>query len=212
MMRRTLALAVCLALTGISLAPRARAETLGVTIGAIPIYIIAIATLGRGCLSEETAESEYARDGFYAGAGGSYGVENFGFRGTTDNSPGVTLRGGYRCHPSVSGELQAEYFTGFDSENALLAPEVDAWVLTGNSRMYPFTRLLPERFQPYLLAGIGAMHADKETGIAMRFGGGLDFYATPHFVLTAGFAYLAPYEAVEKFDTLSLGAGLEYRF
>lgn len=212
MMRRALALLTIATWTGVVSAPRVRAEQLGVTLAAIPIYLISLATLGKGCLSDQVAESEYARDGFYAGLGGSYGIEKFSFNGNTDDSPGLNFRGGYRCHPNVGAELLTEYFTGFDSADPLLAPDVDAFALTGNSRMYPLTSILPGRVQPYLLAGIGAMYVDSETGIAMRFGGGLDVYATPHFVLTAGVSYLAPYQAVERFDTISLSAGVDYRF
>lgn len=212
MLRRTLALGISLVLCGIGPARSARAENLGATIAAVPISLIALVATARGCSSDVSAESEFARDGAYVGIGGSYGIEAFNFDGTTGNSGGVTLRTGYRCHPNVGAELQAEYFTGFDAEDPLITPEVDSWVLTANSRLYPLTSLLPGRIQPYLLAGIGAMNADSETGLTMRFGGGLDVYATPHLSLTAGVSYLVPYDAVSKFDTVSLSAGIDYRF
>lgn len=212
MMRRTLALWISLGLCGIVQAPSAQAENLGLTLASVPIFVIALSTTAFGCTADVTAESEYARDGAYVGLANSYGIDEFTSNGSVHNSQGIAMTGGYRCHPNVAAELQAEYFTGFEAEDPLLAPEVEEWVVTGNSRLYPLTSLLPPRIQPYLLAGIGMMHANSETGLAMRFGGGLDLYLTPQLALTAGVSYIYPYEAVTKFDTLSLSAGLDYRF
>jgi hypothetical protein len=46
----------------------------------------------------------------------------------------------------------------------------------------------------------------------MRFGGGLDFYATEHVVLTLGIDYVLPFGDLEDLDYVSIGWGLRYRF
>jgi hypothetical protein len=47
---------------------------------------------------------------------------------------------------------------------------------------------------------------------AMRFGGGIDLYATKHIVVSAESSYVLPFEGLEDFDYVSIGLGLEYRF
>jgi hypothetical protein len=46
----------------------------------------------------------------------------------------------------------------------------------------------------------------------MRFGGGIDLYATKHVVVSAEVDYVLPFGDLENLDYLSFGLGLQYRF
>ncbi len=96
-------------------------------------------------------------------------------------------------------------------------------VVTTSLKAYALTG----RYQPYLLAGGGVMTVEVETNdttglgtndtetatnIALRFGGGLDFYATERIVLTLGVDYVLPFGDLEDLDYVSIGWGLRYRF
>jgi len=93
-----------------------------------------------------------------------------------DDAFGVTGRGGYRCHPYVSAELQfetlAETFdatvseigavpgTGWD-ENDILRKfdvELESLVMTSNVKAH----LLTGRYQPFVLAGVGFMRMESK--------------------------------------------------
>jgi hypothetical protein len=53
---------------------------------------------------------------------------------------------------------------------------------------------------------------DTTTDIVMRFGSGLDYYATEQIVLTLGLDYLLPFGELEDLDYVSISWGLRYRF
>ncbi len=180
---------------------------------------------------------------------------------------GFTGRGGYRCHPRVSVELQADRFdplgsgsivetdaTG-DTETPLIVEtsmgprtdtlrnfkfDLESLVMTTNVKGH----LMTGRYQPFVLAGLGFMrmeskardvtpnadatteicqpaltdpcHApqvsDRRVEIAMRFGGGLDFYLTESVVITAEGSYLMPTGKLDGLDYYTFGLGLQYRF
>ena len=46
----------------------------------------------------------------------------------------------------------------------------------------------------------------------MRFGGGIDLYATKNVVVSAQADYLMPFGALDGFDFVTIGLGLQYRF
>ena len=96
--------------------------------------------------------------------------------------------------------------------------EIQTWALTGNAKVF----VLTGRTQPYALIGIGVLEAElefvgaglsqTESGFAVRFGGGLDFYITENVVASAGVDYVLPTGDVEDLDYVSFGAGIQYRF
>ena len=51
-----------------------------------------------------------------------------------------------------------------------------------------------------------------DANFAMRFGGGIDLYATKNVVVSAQADYLLPFGSLDGFDFLSIGLGLQYRF
>ena len=149
---------------------------------------------------------------------------------SVDDSFSVNGRAGYRCHPRFSAEVEVEWIEGFDADfSGLPAPrggtvsgtiEAEPWVVTANTKGY----LLTGRYQPFVLLGAGVMTADfeakamgvsdsfSETNFVMRFGGGIDIYATKHVVVSVETDYVLPFGDLDPLDYLSIGLGLQYRF
>lgn len=65
----------------------------------------------------------------------------------------------------------------------------------------------PEPSVPY-----GASESERSNGFAMRFGGGLEVYATEHVAVGLGFDYVLPFGDAEDFDYMAITWGLLYRF
>jgi len=156
-----------------------------------------------------------------------------------DDSPGFDIRGGYRLHPNFAIEGEIQYFTGFDLniDNMSTRGEtinlnekfgsIDTLAVTVNAKGY----VLTGRVQPYGLFGIGLARANFDPEIegvdsqddnqfAVRFGAGVDFYATENIVINAEAGYLLP-TSDYKFgegdpglggDIIPLTIGLQYRF
>jgi opacity protein-like surface antigen len=92
--------------------------------------------------------------------------------------------------------------------------------------------LLTGRYQPFVLLGLGFMRMESKTRdasggaipgsapqasdrtikLAMRFGGGLDFYITENVLANAEISYLMPTGKLEGLDYYTFGLGLQYRF
>jgi opacity protein-like surface antigen len=156
-----------------------------------------------------------------------------------DDSPGFDIRGGYRLHPNVAIEGEIQYFTGFDVKidqvttgaHVINADQkfgsIDTLAVTMNAKGY----VLTGRVQPYGLLGIGLARASfdpdiegvdsqDDTAFAVRFGAGVDFYATENIVINAEAGYLLP-TSDYKFgegdpglggDIIPLTVGVQYRF
>ena len=103
---------------------------------------------------------------------GDPGLYSIGFGDVEDGDAfGATGRGGYRCHPRVSAELQFELLdnfgvsileTGMQPGNDILRKfdvELESLVLTSNAKGY----LLTGRYQPFVLAGIGFMRMESKS-------------------------------------------------
>jgi opacity protein-like surface antigen len=106
--------------------------------------------------------------------------------------------------------------------------ELESLVFTTNMKGH----LLTGRYQPFVLVGLGFMRmesktrdasggaipgsapqgSDRTVKVAMRFGGGLDFYITKNVLASAEFSYLMPTGKLEDLDYYSIGVGLQYRF
>jgi opacity protein-like surface antigen len=59
---------------------------------------------------------------------------------------------------------------------------------------------------------VSGSESNRTTEFAMRFGGGLEFYATKHIVLTLDTDYVLPFGDLENLDYVTIGWGLQYRF
>jgi opacity protein-like surface antigen len=151
---------------------------------------------------------------------------------SADDSFGINGRAGYRCNRFFSAELQVEWLDTFDGDisDSVLGKiakfEADPFAITANTKGYFMTG----RYQPFLLLGAGVMTADfkvvdtdpldgldlsgtsTETNFVMRFGGGVDFYATKHVVVSAEIDYVLPFGNLAPLDYLSIGMGIQYRF
>ena len=157
-----------------------------------------------------------------------------------DAGLGLHTRVGYRFHPRVAAEVHFEWLAGFDvSLDSVYRPSPSSgthvataalWTLTGDAKFY----LLRGEVQPFLLAGAGVLSAnvtdevdrseptnplvdlpdlsDRSSGFAARFGAGFDYYLSEHFSLNFDASYVLPTGAVEDFDYVSVGWGLQYRF
>jgi opacity protein-like surface antigen len=62
------------------------------------------------------------------------------------------------------------------------------------------------------LEGVAPQASDRTVSVAMRFGGGLDFYITENIVATAEGSYLMPTGSLDNLDYYQFGLGLQYRF
>lgn len=167
------------------------------------------------------------------------GIYTFSLDDVDSDTFGFNGRGGYRCHRYVSTELQFERLMNFDGsvlENGVpmndsargFDLELESLVFTTNAKAH----LLTGRYQPFALAGLGFMRMESKardnTGgtipgfapqasdviveLAMRFGGGLDFYLTENIVVTAEGSYLLPTGKLDGLDYYTFGLGLQYRF
>ena len=148
-----------------------------------------------------------------------------------DNSFGFNARVGYRCNARLSAEVEVEWLKGFESDltqpgfDQLAKVDFEPVVVTTNFKAYALTG----RYQPFLLVGAGAMTADtklrdpvglaftgldseSENAFAMRFGGGIDLYATKNVVVSLDIDYVLPFGSLDALDYVTIGWGLQYRF
>lgn len=149
---------------------------------------------------------------------------------SVDNSFGFNGRAGYRCHRRFSAEVEVEWLDGFDSDfssvgfGQLAKLKYEPIVVTTNVKGF----LLTGRYQPFLLVGAGAMTAEavlrddsvglglsrteSDNAFAMRFGGGIDLYATKNIVVSLEADYVLPFGDLDDLDYVTIGWGVQYRF
>ncbi len=176
-----------------------------------------------------SAAQDYTQDGWYVGARGLWGVEDFDAKASADDTWGTNLYGGYRMGRNFAGEIEFEYFDGFD---ARLAPgnsgEYRLFSFSLGMKVFPLARLFEpssiyQRVQPYIAAapswqwvqsrsfsGNGAEGDDG--GFSGRFGAGLEIYLTNRLVLTGDASYSLPTGGASDFNYWSFGGGLQWRF
>jgi opacity protein-like surface antigen len=200
------------------------------------IKVSVLAVIGTGLfISAPASSQDYSRNGIYVGAGilgASYteiedeledGLNALGYTVDIDMDPafGFELYGGYRAHPNFAIEAEFEMVPEADIDLSGLGTfaEVESWALTGNYKWF----VLTGRIQPFVLVGIGVLHAkiedtvglgvsESESEFAARFGGGLDFYFTENIVGSAGVTYLLGTGDLDETDYVSFGGGIQYRF
>lgn len=148
-----------------------------------------------------------------------------------DNSFGFNARVGYRCNARLSAEVEVEWLKGFGSDltepgfDQLAKVDFEPVVVTTNVKAYALTG----RYQPFLLLGAGAMTAqtkvrnpvglaftsvrnESENDFVMRFGGGIDFYATEQVVVSLEADYVRPLGKLDALDYVAISWGIQYRF
>jgi opacity protein-like surface antigen len=170
---------------------------------------------------------------------GDPGIYTFSLNDVEDDVFGILGRGGYRCHPNISAELQFEALGDFDGrvmETSMPSNdtvrnfdlELETLVFTDNIKGH----LLTGRYQPFVLLGVGFMRmeskaydstrydipgrapqvSDRVVKVAFRYGAGLDFYLTKNVVVSAEGSYLMPTGKLDGLDYYQFGLGLQYRF
>jgi hypothetical protein len=153
------------------------------------------------------------------------------FNMDSDSGGGLNFKVGRRCHSRVAVEFEVEWIDKFkgtikeptagDVTNVKFSPIV---VTTVNVKGY----LLTGRYQPYALLGVGMLalrsassnvtdgpgkEYQQDTGmLALRFGGGIDVYATRNWVVTGGVDYVYSATNIDHMNYISVGVGVQYRF
>lgn len=170
---------------------------------------------------EETDELAYDRDGWYAGIGAGYVIENF--QGGSANDTGfVNIRGGYRFLQYGAAEVQLEYTPKFNGQSGRYAgTNTGLFGTWANFKGYP-TAPWTGPVQPYAMIGIGwwwARHwgsavsgVEHDGDFVSRFGGGVDFYFTRNVVVTLEGAYVVPTGDLRRLDQVQIGGVFQYRF
>ena len=190
--------------------------------------LAAAALAGAGLLGPQAARGEgpppdFTRDGWYLQAQGVYAFEYFDDFDVGDDA-GFNVLGGWRGGRNFAGEVEFEFINRFPGGSS--DPDFRVYDIALLFRVYPLARLFEpssifNRFQPYVKAGPAWQWVERRAGgrpnrdrgdFAARFGGGIDFYVTQNWVLTAGANYMLPVSDISQFDYLSVGGGIQYRF
>ena len=202
------------------------------------IAVVALACLLPAASFAEPA-NEYARPGWYLGAGGTWAPHWWKAPEDPLNSPtikthnsfGFQVRGGYRVNRWLATELEYEWLDGFDNKvGGSTIFKLRTHVITANAKF-----LCPGlgRFQPYVLFGAGAAIFDitdrnglgtalesSSTGFAFRGTAGLDFYVTKNWLLNFEAGAVIPTNEVEvsgagdleELFYIPIQLGFQYRF
>jgi hypothetical protein len=65
--------------------------------------------------------------------------------------------------------------------------------------------------EPVGLAFTG-LNSESDTAFVMRFGGGIDLYATENVVVSVDADYVLPLGNLDALDYITIGWGIQYRF
>lgn len=162
---------------------------------------------------------EFSREGVYVGGGFGIGFEQYdGGPGRPDYNPGLAVDGflGYRFDSLFALEAYIEYVDFIDTNDT--SPNTDTSLMSfgGNFKFY----LRPQRFQAYLLTGIGMTRVEVEQGsadkddtdLSVRLGTGFDYYLTRNIALGGVFNYVIATGDVSNFDHATLKFVAMYRF
>ena len=127
--------------------------------------------------------------------------------------------------------MQVEWLHSFDGKvfqdgvGEIARLDVEPIAATINARGY--VPIGNERIQPFALfggglvtvktklrdtSGLAPSPSDRNTEVAIRAGGGVDFYATPNIVLTLAVDYLHAFRKLKDFNYVSTSMGMQYRF
>lgn len=182
---------------------------------------VSLLSLALAGSAQSESGPDYAKTGGYVGLGFALGIDNWpSFVPDSDPAYGFDAWGGYRFHPNFSAELQLEYLNGFDTPGGPVGVSGQGVTFTGNMKYY----ILKNRFQPFLLAGVGlgwqeltnGLTTVGESGLAGRLGGGIDFYLTESIALQVSSSYVFVRYGLdplrEQGDYVSVLFGAQYRF
>jgi opacity protein-like surface antigen len=141
---------------------------------------------------------------------------------------GIDLRAGYRLHRNIATEIEFQWLSksAIEIEQRTLA-RIESILFTGNVKGYILTdhieEVLDGRFEPFLIAGVGIMHAkvkgdqgfdgtQKDEDFVARFGGGMDVYLIPRVGFSFDVTYVVTTGDVNRLDHVMLGLGVLYHF
>jgi opacity protein-like surface antigen len=166
-------------------------------------------------------QDEFARSGFYVGAGWSRAVEDFDDIDPLDVDDGrsINVMLGYRINRYLGAELEFEDVDELDGNASVLGSNVsldtEIWTLSLIGKLYPFAG----RFQPYVLGGFGYMDGEAELSVAVL---GLDVdgddsttvaqAGAENIVFEIEYSYKFPTHDLDEFEYWTLGGSLIYRF
>ena len=208
-------------------------------------FSLVLAPLATASAQEFARMGMYVRGGLVAGFENSKALQNaidqtdYSYEVDTFISGAGAI--GYRFHPFFALDVQFEYLGESDVKlsgtdfipgqgtvtfNDTKVATIKIWDVTGNVRAYPLTGVIPDRFQPFALIGMGYGKGEvssdnaalqnevggSEGGFIVRFGGGLDFYITEHIALYGEGSYVLTTGDIEDTDFGTLGAGAMWRF
>ncbi len=163
----------------------------------------------------EEENNDPARNGPMLGIGGLYALDNFdGIGMATDGSGGYNINVGYRFNKWVATDLRIERYQEFDAPPG----EVNGWAVGLNGRGY----FMHGPIQPFGMFGMNYLDLEttnntslnpKKTddGPALRFGFGLDWFATTKIVLTTDVSYMLGLGEVSDYDIVVFSFGFLYR-
>jgi len=168
----------------------------------------------------EEENNDPSRSGPMLGLSATYNIDNFsGTQMSTGSSGGFAAHVGYRFNKWVSSELRMDRFVQFDGNaGGVDVGEVNGWYLGLDQKAY----LLHGRYQPFVLVGLGMLTMDTsnsaaannektDDGVSMRFGGGIDLYATNKIVVTGDVSYVLGLGEVDGYGVTVIGLGFNYR-
>lgn len=164
----------------------------------------------------EDEATDPARSGPMFGLGAGYALDNFsGLGADPDGSAAYNAHIGYRFNPRFATELQIERYHKFNFDGG----DVDGWAVGMNGKGY----ILTGRYQPFVLIGVNYLKlstTDTRPGFktsktddeaAMRFGAGLDVYATDKLVVTTDISYMLGMGQVQGYDIVMFSLGFLFR-
>jgi len=172
---------------------------------------------------------------FFIGAGGSYGIENFDGGGDFDNTWGVNAKIGYHLLDELAVQFDYDYLREFedkegidlfgDSFDGKAELEIMTYILSlkGNFRVKWY-----QVISPYIIAGLGIMHADAdykisgagismdsssdETDLCGKIGGGFDFLLTENLSVNLEGNYTLGFRDLEDIQYFHFILGVVFRF
>lgn len=158
------------------------------------------------------ADDEYGRSGPYLSASALYSFAEFDGNNTSeaDGSWGYSLAGGYRFNEYFALEVDWEQMPAYDDGGG----NADTWIIGVNGKLYPFHGII----QPFAVLGAGYTGVDDHaankdsTNAGFRFGGGVDFYITRNWAITAEADYLMPVGGLSDYGQVPVSLGVTYRF
>jgi len=169
----------------------------------------------------EEENNDPARSGPELGFGATYAHANFDLSGIDErDSGGYNARVGYRFNRWVASDVHVERYQKFNIDDSTGADvgNVNGWSLGLDAKVFA----LPGRFQPFGLVGLNylsmetndksaANRSKTDDGAALRFGLGLDVYATTKFIVTADVSYMLSLGDVDDYDLVLVGLGFLFR-